>query len=241
MEFVLDTHTHTLASGHAYSTIKEMVESAKEKGLELLCITEHAPKMPGTCHLFYFHNLRVVRRNMYGVDLYMGSEVNIIDYDGRIDLDNETLRHLDVVIASLHSPCIIPGTKEENTNAYIGAMKNPNIHIIGHPDDSRFPIDYERLVLAAKEHQVLLELNNSSLNPKGFRENAKDNDIRMLNLCKKYDVAITLGSDAHISDDVANFCYAKEVLNITEFPSELIMNTSTNRFKEFITSKKKLK
>ena len=49
---VLDLHTHTIVSGHAYSTLREMAKAASDKGLELLGITEHAPKMPGTCHLF---------------------------------------------------------------------------------------------------------------------------------------------------------------------------------------------
>ena len=59
---VLDLHTHTVASGHAYCTIHEMAAAAAGKGLEILGITEHAPAMPGTCHNFYFHNLKVVPR-----------------------------------------------------------------------------------------------------------------------------------------------------------------------------------
>ena len=42
MEYILDLHTHTIASGHAYSTIREMAQAASEKGLKLLGITEHA-------------------------------------------------------------------------------------------------------------------------------------------------------------------------------------------------------
>ena len=79
MKYVLDAHTHTIASGHAYSTIREMAKSASEKGLELLGITEHSMKMPGTCQLFYFENLKMVDREMYGVELYMGTELNIMD------------------------------------------------------------------------------------------------------------------------------------------------------------------
>ena len=56
MNFVLDVHTHTLASGHAYSTIREMAQTASEKGLKLLGITEHGPKMPGSCPRHYFQN-----------------------------------------------------------------------------------------------------------------------------------------------------------------------------------------
>ena len=56
MNYLLDLHTHTLASGHAYNTIKEMVRAASLAGLHMLGITEHAPKMPGTCQLYYFQN-----------------------------------------------------------------------------------------------------------------------------------------------------------------------------------------
>ena len=41
-----------------YCTIHEMAAAAAGKGLEILGITEHAPAMPGTCHNFYFHNLK---------------------------------------------------------------------------------------------------------------------------------------------------------------------------------------
>ena len=74
MKIVLDTHAHTIVSGHAYNTIREMAQMAKEKGLEAFALTEHAPQMPGTCHEFYFQNLHIVPREMYGVRLFMGVE-----------------------------------------------------------------------------------------------------------------------------------------------------------------------
>ena len=46
MKFTIDTHTHTLVSGHAYNTIDEMAAFAAEKGVTHLAITDHAPKMP---------------------------------------------------------------------------------------------------------------------------------------------------------------------------------------------------
>lgn len=143
---VMDLHTHTVASGHAYCTLREMARAASDKGLELLGITEHAPKMPGTCHKFYFQNIKVVPREMYGIQLLLGSEVNILDAAGTVDLEQKTLEKLDVVIASLHVPCIRPGSRQENTEAYLNAMKNPCVNIIGHPDDGRYEVDYEALV-----------------------------------------------------------------------------------------------
>ena len=38
---IMDLHTHTIASGHAYNTILEMAQAASDQGLELLGITEH--------------------------------------------------------------------------------------------------------------------------------------------------------------------------------------------------------
>ncbi len=40
-KYLLDMHTHTVASGHAYNTINEMAHAAARTGLELLGITEH--------------------------------------------------------------------------------------------------------------------------------------------------------------------------------------------------------
>ena len=84
MKFTLDLHTHTVASGHAYSTVQEMAKAAADKGLKLLGITEHAQGIPGTCDEIYFHNMRIIPRKMYGIDLMFGSEINIIDHDGTI-------------------------------------------------------------------------------------------------------------------------------------------------------------
>lgn len=225
MELLFDLHTHTLASGHAYSTINEMAEAAAMKGLKLLGITEHAPDMPGTCGLFYFQNLKVIPRKKFGIDLMFGSELNIIDYKGNVDMDAGTMKNLDITIASLHTPCIVPGTMEENTSAVIGAIKNPYINIIGHPDDGRYPLDYEAVVQASKEYHTLLEVNNASINPAGFRINTRENDTIMLKLCKKYGVPIVISSDSHIADDVGEFSYALEVIRDVEFPEDLIVNT----------------
>ena len=234
MKNVLDVHTHTLASGHAYNTIMEMAKAASEKGMELLGITEHAPAMPGTCHEFYFLNLKVLKRSLYGITVLFGAEANIMDYNGKLDLMEGILKKMDLVIASLHIPCLKPGTKEENTRAYLKAMENPYVNVIGHPDDSRYPIDYEALVKGAKEHHILLELNNNSLNPEGGRENPLPNDLEMLKLCKEYQVPIVINSDAHWIDDIGNHCYCDSVIEAVDFPEELIVNRSVEEIKKYL-------
>ena len=109
MKIALDVHTHTVASGHAFSSLQEMVHAAAGKGLEILGITEHAPGIPGSCAPIYFRNLHVVPRKMYGVELMLGAELNILDYDGTVDLTEEYWKMLDLRIAGIHSLCYTPG------------------------------------------------------------------------------------------------------------------------------------
>lgn len=231
---VLDTHTHTLASGHSYSTIREMAHSASEKGLKLLGITEHAPKMPGSCHEFYFQNLKVVDRQMCGVELLLGAELNILDANGTVDLPESILSKLDITIASLHIPCMAPGTKEENTRAYVNAIKNPLINIIGHPDDRRYPVDYKEIVLAAGEYHTLIELNNASLTEGGARVNARPLDLEILELCARYNVPVVMGSDAHIDLAVGKHDKAAALLTEINFPQHLIVNQDVDYLKKYV-------
>lgn len=238
MKYVLDTHTHTIASGHAYSTIKEMIESAADKGLELLAITEHAPMMPGSISQIYFSNLKVCPRQMCNIEVMYGVELNIIDYNGHIDLPDSILDKLDLRIASLHSICLAPGTIEENTNATIGAIKNPRIDIIGHPDDPAYPLDIEKIVHAAKQYKTLLEVNNNSLNPNSARAGADKNVREMLTYCKKLGVPVILNSDSHVFTDVARRDFSIPLLKEMDFPEELVVNRSVEAFKAALADKR---
>lgn len=231
MNYILDTHTHTIASGHAYSTIQEMITAGIEKGLKLLGISEHGPAMPGTCQEIYFLNLKVVPNSYNDIEVLFGAEANIVDYSGKLDLSNDTLSTLDYTIASLHTPCLTPGSKKENTRAYLGAMENPYVKVLGHPDDDRYPIDREELVKQAKQTGTLLELNNSSLSPNSFRANAKENMKEILSYCQRYEAPIIINSDAHISYDVGNFIYAASLLEELQFPSHLIVNCDIEQYK----------
>lgn len=164
----------------------------------------------------------------------LGCELNIIDYKGNVDLEPRYLAGLDYAVASIHEPCYDSGTTAQNTAAYLGAMKNPAVQIIGHPDDGRFPIDYETLVCAAKEHHVLLEVNSSSLHPECHRLNARENYITMLELCRRYKVSVIMDSDAHSDADVGNHTRAQALFDEIGFPEELVVNTSIEKAAEYI-------
>lgn len=116
------------------------------------------------------------------------------------------------------------GTKQENTDGIVKVIRNPKIHIISHPGDGTAELDFEQLVIAAKEAHTLLEINNHSLAPQRKKTVACDNNLKILRLCKKYDVPTILGSDAHISFQIADYERLYPLLAETEFPDELVMN-----------------
>ena len=240
MKDILDVHVHTTASGHAYSTLGEVITAAKKKNLELVGIADHTPLMPGATNNFYFINFKVIRRELDGIKIAMGAELNIIDYSGSTDLPAQILKRIDYAIASLHNPCIEPGTLAENTAAIIGAMRNPYVVIIGHPDNPNYPIDFDAVARAAKDNGVLLEINNSSYNSGGYRAGSEDCAKLMLAACKKYATAVIMGSDAHIDLDVGNHVRSQKILADNNFPEELIINSSAEKFFDCVAYRKSL-
>lgn len=238
MRDILDAHTHTIVSGHAYNTMTEMMQAAAEKKLELLAITDHAPAMPGSTHPYYFSNSDMIDREYYrekfgGTTRYLiGVELNILP-GGDIDLGPKDLEKMDVAIASIHPPCYPCRDADENTRVYLRVMENPCIHIIGHPDDGRFPVHMEALVEGAKKAGKVLELNNHSLDPRTTRRGARDIDRRMLQLCKEYGQPVIVSSDAHTDTEIGNHASAYQLLEETDFPENLVLNTSVSLFLKY--------
>ncbi len=230
----VDTHVHTVSSGHAYATLSENVQRANEIGLKGICITDHAPHMTGAPSIFHFNNQVCLPKTDRGVRIFTGIEANILDADGTTDVSAYTYGRLDVRMASLHYTFNNVETKEDATNAYINAMKNNDINVIGHPCDSRYPIDIEAVVLAAKKYNVALEINNSSLNPDSYRYDKNGSIFELLELCKKHLVYITVGSDSHYLNTLGDFSNSLKALEKVEFPTNLIINANLENFEEFV-------
>ena len=235
MKIIADIHTHTIASGHAYSTLRENAEQALYRGLDFLGVSDHTPGMPNTTCVGYWGNLKAIRGSACGVRLLKGAEANIMDAQGRIDLSDDIARRLDYVIASLHDVVVCNMGIAANTQAVIQAMKNPYVKVIGHPDDDTFPLDYTALALAAKANGIALELNNSSLSPHTSRSGGEQNARKMLEACMRANASIMVGSDSHIWYNVGEFGYAVHLLEGCDFPEELVVNADSARFEAFMT------
>lgn len=235
-KFVLDTHIHTLASGHAYSTLMEYIVIAKEKGIQLIAQTDHGPAMPGGPHEYHIGNQVIIPRVIEGVEVLRGVEANIINCRGEIDIPIHYLKRLDIIIASLHEPVIAPGTIEENTNTLIEAMKNPMVDVIAHAGNPKFPIDIPRFVAAAIENSVLVEINNSSFSGT-TRVGSDENCIEIARVANTLGAQVIAGTDSHIAFQLGEFQNVQAVFEAVDMDEELIINNDIEKLKKFLRNK----
>jgi len=238
MRILADTHTHTNVSAHAYSTLRENAEAAARAGLELIAMTNHAPAMPDSAHVWHFQNMHLIPKEIAGVKIMTGAEVNVLDADGNIDLSPADLTFADVVIASLHRPVYIPGTIETHTKTWLNVIKNPYVDIIGHSGEEHFKYGYETVIAAAKAANKCIEINNSSFVVRA-KSNSPVNCREIASICKRLGAPIVVSSDAHIAGRVGDYSHALGMLEDINFPEELIMNTTAQKFIQYIEKRKK--
>lgn len=234
-----DLHCHSLASSHAYSTVQEIAAAAKELGLKAFALTDHAMAMPDAPHEWHFHNLAVIPQQIDGVTVLRGAEANIISFDGEIDIQGEAQKAIQWIVASCHVPCLTPGSIDENTGAYISAVKNnPIIDVIGHCTAVRYLVDYEKIAKLCKEYGVFAELNESSLQ---FGRSSVENCTALLKACRKYGTEIVVNTDCHYSGLVGKVDCCRRLIEETDFPRELIFNSDGDRVLEYVAKKHDLK
>lgn len=237
MKLLVDTHCHTLASGHAYSTIKEMADYASQIGMKIIAMTDHGPSLPGAPHIYHFSNLRVIPEYISGVRILKGVEANILSYDGELDMPEKFLSKLELVIAGFHDGCLIPGSVEENTSAVISAMKNPLVDVIAHPGNPQYPIDIEQVVACAIETGTLIEINNSSFG--NARKGSEANCRNIALEAKKKGALLTTGSDSHICFHVGKLDKVLQLFEDVGIGEDLVVSASPQRLIDFLNKKGK--
>jgi len=236
MNNLLDLHTHSVLSGHAYSSLTENIAWAKSIGLKYYGISEHQPDSVGVgAHRYALLNLRTVPRKIDDLTILRGIELNILK-NGNIECPDVALRSIDYAIASFHDYAFNPSKAEDYINGFVNCMKNDYVTIIGHIDRAHIDFDPEPVIIAAKEHHKLIELNNSSL-VKNKPESCYDFDKKILPLCAKHNVPIIVNSDAHICYEIGKFDAAFKLIDDLNFPHELVVNYNEDLFKEYFKIK----
>lgn len=238
MKILAETHTHTNACSHAYNSLYEMVRGAKERGMELIAITDHAPAMPDGPHEWHFMNLKVVPRKIDGIYVLRGAEANIMDMDGSVDLKPELLSRLDLVIASIHVPCLAPATPEEHTNTYLKVLQNPYIDVLGHCGSPDYSFDIERVLAEAKKQDKMIEINNNSL---VIRRANEPNCRKIAKRCAEMGVKIVISTDAHSVSALGRTEGALRIAEEAGIPEELVMNTTAEKLLSYLCRRKGLR
>ncbi|MBP2649559.1 MAG: ycdX [Firmicutes bacterium] len=227
MQFIADLHIHTIASGHAYSTVLEIAQAAADKGLAMIALTDHGPAMPGAPHYYHFSNLVALPDYLCGVRVLKGVEANVLDSQGTLDLSERILAKLDIVLAGLHSVCVSSGSLDENTAMMINTIKNPWVDIVVHPGNPEFLIDEKKVVQAAVEYDVALEINNSSLTVS--RKGSWPRCDYLVSLAREYGCKLVLGTDSHFALSVGNFEAATQLISKNNLLTEQLLNTSVQQ------------
>jgi DNA polymerase (family 10) len=220
-----DLHSHTIASdGH--DTIEEMALAARELGYEYLAITDHSAS-----HGFgndvspeqLRRQIELVRdadARIEGIELLAGSEVNVLA-DGSLDYEDELLRQLDWVIASVHTSFGIG--EQKMTERVIAAIEHPLVDAIGHPTgrliERREPyaIDLEAVFAAAARTGTMLEIN---ANPD--RRDLSDVHARA---AARAGVPIVIDSDAHRTATLRNMRWGVATARRAWLSKQQVANT----------------
>ncbi|GBC98071.1 DNA polymerase/3'-5' exonuclease PolX [bacterium HR17] len=195
-----ETHSHTRWSDGA-ATVEEMARAAMERGYEYIAITDHSPPMGWGVKPDDFRKLiREIRQvsDRLGFPVLAGIEVDIAS-DGSLHMDEDILRQLDLVIASVHSAMKMD--MDAMTRRILKAMENPLVHIIGHPTgrliNQRPPYEVrvDALIEKARETGVALEINGSP-----ERLDLNDEHAR---IARDAGVLLSIGTDAHRTEHLA--------------------------------------
>ncbi|MGR5236490.1 PHP domain-containing protein [Vibrio alfacsensis] len=233
MELKVDTHTHTYASGHAYSTLIENAKLAKQNGLSMFCTTDHAESMPGAPHYWFFSNQKILPRFLEGVAVIRGVEANILNIEGEIDIPHSVDRNLDWVIASFHEPVFIPANKATHTEALINVIKSGRVDALGHLGNPNFDFDFSEVLSCAKAHNVAIEINNTTLKGNS-RVGSVDRCHEIAQIGKQLGVFFTTGSDAHFCHDVGDLGLVSELMDSVGIDTCKVITHSAHQLLSFL-------
>jgi putative hydrolase len=237
----IDLHIHTTASGHAFGTLSEYVESAAKNGMKAIAITDHGPNMKGASGAAYFSTLCFMVPSMIeDIRIFKGIEANILDTDGTLDVSFDAKPNLDLVLAYLHPfTAYRDAGAKTNTRAIISAIeRNPCIDIISHPLTPWYATDIKEIALAGCEQGIALELNENVF--RSYRiDEAKIEVLIGTVLANKGRFVIS--SDTHHVSALGTDSESVRIVEKYGIPHTSILTYSLQATMDFVTSRKELK
>jgi putative hydrolase len=236
-----DLHVHSNWSDGS-APIDEMMLAARELGHEYCALTDHSPRLTIANGL----SPERLRKQLDVIDelqdavapmrILTGIEVDILE-DGSLDQEEELLKRLDVVVASVHSKLSMDAPSM--TRRMLKAVQNPHADVLGHctgrlvtggrgiRPESKF--DAEKVFTACRDHGTAVEINS--------RPERRDPPTRLLKLALEIGCLFSIDTDSHAPGQLEFLGYGAQRAVENAVPVERIVNTwSVDRLLEWTTS-----
>ncbi len=195
-----DLQMHTRWSDGS-GTIAEMADAAKDRSYGYIAITDHSKtlKIAGGIdeRALKRQGMEITKLNITlsksGAQLTVLRSIEMnLNPRGEGDMFPDALRHLDLVLGSFHSAL---RTTENQTERYLAALRNPHVHILGHPHGRIYNFriglkaDWPRVFAEAARLDKALEID--------CYPDRQDLNVALLKIARDHGTRISLGTDAH--------------------------------------------
>ncbi len=221
-----DTHTHSSWTD-GVDTIEVMARAARDMGHEYIVLTDHSPSL-GVARGLSPERVEEQRTEIARLNAELtpfrilhGTELEI-RADASLDYPDELLARFDVVIASIHTGR--GQSSEQLTARALAAIEHPHVDVLAHPSGrivnrrDPLPLDWPRLFEAAARSGTALEINGSP---------RLDLDDSLARAAGQAGARLTVASDAHRTEELAQQRYAVEVARRAWLSPDQILATRT--------------
>jgi len=229
----IDLHVHSVNSGHAYGTLYEIVAEAQRKGMTMIALTDHGPSMWGTSGPVHFGMGRRCPKRFGSLRVLWGAEADIVGPHGEIDLTPVQQERLQFVLVNFHQGCGYQdlGT-EGNTASILETLRNPNVDAVSHVLNPQYPYDVRKVIRAALENDVMLELNTSYLSQYGNRD--FDQYRYLVDAIKSEGRKILVNTDSHFIHEIGDDAAVLEFRDRLGLQDEFLLNNYPQELMEIL-------
>jgi histidinol phosphatase-like PHP family hydrolase len=195
-----DLQMHTLWSDGS-SSVRDMAEAAASRGYSYIAITDHSKglKIAGGIDEEQLSKQgeeiaavnEAMRGNAASFCVLRSVELNLSP-TGAGDMEQSALDRLDLVLGCFHSAL---RRKEDQTERYLAALRNPSVHILGHPRGRIFNFrpglsaDWARVFALAAQLDKAVEID--------CYPDRQDLNIDLLAIARQEGCRISMGTDSH--------------------------------------------
>ncbi|MGI8773401.1 MAG: PHP domain-containing protein, partial [Actinomycetota bacterium] len=222
-----DLQMHSTYSDGTVS-ISEMAGGAAALGYEYIAITDHSKglKIAGGIDeetlAAQGAEIEDVNRQLDELDagliVLKSIELNF-DTTGAGDMEPDALSALDVVVGSFHSKL---RRKEDQTDRAMGAVRNPDVQIVGHPAGRMFGVrhgvraDWRAVMEEGRKRGKAFEIN--------AQPNRQDLSLELLACARDTGVMLSIGTDAHSTGEFYNVDLSLAAAALAGIPKQQIVN-----------------